>query len=176
MSNPTPTLEPTTINASRALRMIQDAVKTRSPEYNYKLDPERFHDGVTDSAKACVYARNGAADCLVGVALHLEGVPVKILEQLEAEVDAFVDEEEEHDCGIDECAGKDNHSTGIADRWFLDRLRALSGFELTPEAVDVLSAAQVYQDTARTWGEAETAARKTKEQGFREPLPNGAFG
>jgi len=170
MTNPTPTPEPTTINASRALRMIQDAVKTRSPEYNYKQDRERFP--LDSQTGACVYARNGQADCLVGVALFLEGVPVKVLEQIESESDEL-DSDEDHDCEVEGCVSAGDHSTGISNLWLLDRLRALSGFEFTPEAVDVLSTAQMYQDTSRTWGEAEAAAAKTKEQGYREPLPNG---
>lgn len=173
MTNPTPTPEPTTVNASRALRMIQDAVKTRSPEYNYKHDPERFPlDNFSDAAKSCVYARNGEADCLVGVALFLEGVPVKVLEQIEEE-SGELDDDEDHDCEVEGCGSPSDHSTGISNPWLLQRLRALSGFEFTPEAVDVLAAAQVYQDTSRTWGEAEAAAAKTKEQGYREPLPGG---
>lgn len=169
MSNPTPTPEPVQINASRALRMIQDAVKTRSPEYNYKHDPERFPEGTSGAAKPCVYVRNGQADCLVGVAFVLEGMPVSVLEQIETESDEF-ENEEDHDCDVEGCGTVDDHSTGISNPWLLERLRALSGFEFTPEAVDVLSAAQMYQDTSRTWGEAEAAAAKTKEQGYRQPL------
>lgn len=173
MTNPTPTPEPVQINASRALRMIQDAVKTRSPEYNYKHDPERFPvDTFSDAAKACVYVRNGEADCLVGVALVLEGMPVKVLEQIEAESSEF-ENDEDHDCEVEGCAGTADHSTGIGNPWLMERLRVLGGYEFTPEAVDVLSAAQMYQDTSRTWGEAEAAAAKTKDQGYREPLPNG---
>lgn len=173
MSNLTPTPEPVQINASRALRMIQDAVKTRSPEYNYKQNLERFlQEEFSDAAKSCVYARNGEAYCLVGVALALEGVPVSVLEAIEAESDEL-DSDEDHDCEVEGCTSNGDHSTGISNPWLLDRLRVLSGFEFTPEAVDVLSVAQVYQDTSRTWGEAEAAAAKTKDQGYREPLPGG---
>lgn len=168
MTNPTPTPEPLHINASRALRMIQDAVKTRSPEYNYKQDPERFPDGVSS---ACVYVRNGVADCLVGVALVLEGVPVRALEMIEAE-SYDLDNDEEHDCTVEGCVSAGDHATSVSNSWFLERLRELTGVTMTTEAVYVFSSAQVYQDTARTWGEAEAAAAKAKEQGFAQPLPN----
>lgn len=172
MSNPTPTPEPVTINASRALRMVQDAVKTRGPDYNYKLDPERFPPDEQD--KSCMYVRNGQADCLVGVALTLEGMPVESLAAVEEET-YTLEADEDHDCEVEGCV-PGGHATSINNAWFLERLREKTGFVLTPEAVEVFAAAQVYQDTARTWGEAEAAAAKTKEQGYREPLPNGSFG
>jgi hypothetical protein len=160
MSNPTPTV----INASRAVRMLKDAVATRSPEYNYKTDEERFPPGMAVNAKSCVYVRGGCADCLVGVALVLEGVSVDVLEQIEHESDVIADT---HECRENEdCVGIEHGETNIGSRWFRGRLLALSGFDLTDEAVDVFSAAQVYQDTARTWGEALAAADKTNKQGY----------
>jgi len=168
MSNPTPTV----INASRAVRMLKDAVATRSPEYNYKTDEERFPPNVALGAKSCVYVRNGCADCLVGVALALEGVSLDVLAQIERESDDLA---VTHVCDPDEACEEEHGETNVGSPWFLRRLRELSGFDLTTEAVDVFSAAQVYQDTARTWGEALVAAEKTKVQGYPEPLPNGTL-
>lgn len=168
MSNPTPTPEPVTITASRALRMVQDAVKTRGPDYNYKLDPERFPRD--EQEQTCVYVRNGQPDCLIGVALTLEGLPVEALAAVEEETYAM-EADEDHDCEAEGCA-PEGHSTSINNPGFLELLREKTGFVLTPQAVDVFSTAQIYQDTARTWGEAEAAAAEA----YREPLPTDTSG
>ena len=154
MTNSNPT--PIEIDAERALALLEKAMGTRGADYNYRLQAPDLQ---------CNYVRDGKPDCIVGVALVDAGVPIPVLQRAEKTAASHVCEksfEGGPECGVANCT-----STGIDSLWFRDFLRAEAGLALTDEAMYVLSAAQMWQDSHRTWGEAVQAARTTAETGER---------
>lgn len=139
------------LSADQAIELLEAAVATRGAEYNYRFTAQE------GSGATCLYIRNGEPSCLVGVALVTEGVPIEVLTY----IDEFT-----HDCE-NECL-EDCTESSIGSIWAGQVLRDRAGLMLSDEARWVLSSAQIYQDTGRTWGEALEAAKRALEEGCEQ--------
>jgi hypothetical protein len=120
------------IDEHRAIALVREVVAGNEDHiYEYKPDLVGGDDG---GPSACVYEYNGSADCLIGQALYKAGAPIEVLRRL-------------NECGA------------IYSHMVKPLLEEFDIF-LTPQAIDVFSAAQGCQDQGDTWGEALRVAER----------------
>jgi hypothetical protein len=95
------------------------------------------HDGrlVANQGPACLYAKDGKADCIVGRVFAKLGVPVESMEYV-------ADEDAEN-----------RYSTGVADA-VMENLRRDDLLDFDVKASKFLTRIQSYQDNGIPWGEA----------------------
>jgi len=110
------------IDAARALELLRQAVALKGADYVYKPSDLETTD------LNCVYVRDGRPACLVATALHVAGVPISVLSDMDA---AF-------------------HVIGDTSFDVVCSTPGLPSF-ITP-AVEVLRAAQQLQDSGMPWG------------------------
>lgn len=131
--------EKPTIDAERALSLMERAVEKMGVDYTY---PAGDPDG---SINTCVYVRDGEPSCLVGHALFIAGI----------DIDALADLDTYSETDVSTLA-RGNEEVGQEP--VLPRLAVLSG-----DAVEVFQTAQMDQDQGRTWGEALSHARRRQQ-------------
>src|SRR5690606_14659629 len=102
-----------------AVRLLKKVVAERGDEFVYKED------------SGCFYAHNGGPSCGVGLALHMAGVPVNVLSEMDR-----IDQSE------------------ISNTETLDVLALLHDMTLTPTAVQVFQRFQSNQDSGLEYGAA----------------------
>lgn len=126
------------INRAKAINLLEQVVDLRGRDFRYQQEekvitiPEEVEPV---SVGGCWYELNGAPSCGVGVALHLAGVPLTVLDTMDQRPG-------------DTCIGDVS--------WILED----NGLRLTQEALNVFEKFQSYQDLDSTWGDALDAARK----------------
>lgn len=125
------------INRSKAISLLELAVDRRGPDFVYSQPRKeintRSHGRVMEYG--CWYEAGGAPSCGVGLALHLAGVQLNVLDDMD---------QVEGDTSIDKVA------------WVLED----NGVHLTEEALAVFTTFQTNQDFHATWGNALEAAKK----------------
>lgn len=129
------------IDKEDALNGLRAAVATKGADYVYESPP------LNDGLYMCLYVQEIDGElhprCIIGYALHHLGVPLQVL------------------------AAADNNNENV--RELAHRLRD-HGYQLTDDAIEVLQAAQIEQDSAMghnfgspekaNWGAALAAAEK----------------
>lgn len=126
------------INRAKAINLLEQAVVDRGQDFEY-VHPDKItaHPETGEQApmNGCWYEVNGAPSCGVGLALHLAGVPLTVLDALD-QVDG------------------DTSISNVA--WILEDNQV----HLTEEALAVFTTFQTNQDIYATWGNALEAAKK----------------
>lgn len=126
------------INRTKAINLLEQAVADRGPEFGY-VHPDKVvthpETKVQAPMNGCWYEVNGAPSCGVGLALHLAGVPLTVLDALDQ-------------------ADGDTSLGAVA--WILED----NGVHLTQDAVEVFTKFQEHQDLYDPWGVALEAAKK----------------
>ena len=112
------------IDVARALNLLEIVVEKAGEDYVYP-----------GAQYYCSYVEDGKPSCLVGRALHLAGL------------------------GVGELADMDDAWPPT-----IDEVTLPEGVNVTPEARVVLRAAQKEQDWGKTWGEALAVAKELAEE------------
>lgn len=124
------------IGKEQAIALLKRAVEEKGEDFVYAPN-------ANSTDKSCTYEAGGQPSCIVGYALSYVGVPVEKLAALDN--------------------ADDTHQIFATGIKFLSEdgvLEEIAGVTLTPQAQDILTKAQAYQDDGESWGGSVRAAEE----------------